>query len=234
MNIAVLAHPPEESERLAGLLGAGGFPAQAFDQLPALLAHLAEHPCDLLVTALDGVSPEALPRLRAACPPGTPLLLIADLPRDEDLVCTTVSSCDDYLAKPLRRQELVARARVLLRRAHPQHPAWAGIAFDGFVFDPSRPKVTSGATTTDLTRKEYDLALLLFRHLGRPLSRAYMLEMLWPDEAERSSRTLDTHISRVRNKLGLRPDNGYRLSPVYSYGYLLEHVQSSHRSDVHE
>ncbi len=78
--------------------------------------------------------------------------------------------------------------------------------------------------TVDLTQKEFDLALLFFRHLGRPLSRAFIHETVWSRDAELVSRTMDTHVSRVRNKLALRPENGYRLAPVYSYGYRLEQL----------
>jgi DNA-binding response OmpR family regulator len=76
----------------------------------------------------------------------------------------------------------------------------------------------------DMTHKEFSLALLLFNNLGRPLSRAYILESVWSRDIEIPTRTIDTHISRVRSKLALVPANGYRLAPVYSYGYRLEQV----------
>jgi DNA-binding response OmpR family regulator len=76
----------------------------------------------------------------------------------------------------------------------------------------------------EVTQKEFDLALLLFQNLGRPLSRAYILEAIWSRERDVPSRTMDTHVSRVRNKLQLKPENGFRLTPVYSYGYRLEQL----------
>jgi DNA-binding response OmpR family regulator len=75
------------------------------------------------------------------------------------------------------------------------------------------------------TEKEFRLALLFFRHLGKPLSRAFILESVWPENAEFSSRSMDTHVSRVRTKLGLQPARGFRLAPVYSYGYRLEQIK---------
>jgi DNA-binding response OmpR family regulator len=75
-----------------------------------------------------------------------------------------------------------------------------------------------------MTQKEFRLALLFFRHLDRPLSRAFILESVWPDQAELSSRSIDTHVSRVRSKLNLQPARGFRLVPVYSYGYRLEQI----------
>jgi DNA-binding response OmpR family regulator len=78
--------------------------------------------------------------------------------------------------------------------------------------------------SVELTQKEFDLALLFFRNIGRPLSRAYIREAVWASDAEIASRTMDTHVSRVRSKLLLRPENGFRLAPVYSYGYRLEQL----------
>ena len=76
-----------------------------------------------------------------------------------------------------------------------------------------------------LTQKEFDLALLLFRNLSRPLSRTRIREAVWRQDMDIQSRTLDTHVSQVRAKLVLRPRNGYRIVPIYSYGYRLETVK---------
>ena len=65
-----------------------------------------------------------------------------------------------------------------------------------------------------VTQKEFELALLLFRGLGKPLSRAHIIETIWKQTADIPSRTMDTHVSGVRTKLGLRPENGYRLSCI--------------------
>jgi len=77
-----------------------------------------------------------------------------------------------------------------------------------------------------LKQKEFELALFLFRNMGRLLSRQYLLDSLWtatnPTGTDLMSRSLDTHISRVRNLLRLRPENGYKLSSVYGQGYRLE------------
>jgi DNA-binding response OmpR family regulator len=68
------------------------------------------------------------------------------------------------------------------------------------------------------------LAVLLLRNLGKPLSRGHIREAVWGRDSEIPSRTMDTHVSRVRTKLGLRPESDYLLAPVYSFGYRLEHL----------
>ncbi len=97
--------------------------------------------------------------------------------------------------------------------------------FGTYAFDLQAREAWRTDTRVILTQKEFDLALLFFRHLGRPLSRATIHEAVWPKEAELNSRSLDTHVSRVRNKFGLLPEYGYRLAPVYGYGYQLESLE---------
>jgi two-component system, OmpR family, response regulator RegX3 len=79
----------------------------------------------------------------------------------------------------------------------------------------------------DLTHKEFDLALYLFRNPGRLLSRGQILEAVWGTTADLNTRTVDTHISRIRNKLGLMPENGWKLSAVYQHGYRLERLDQT-------
>lgn len=78
-----------------------------------------------------------------------------------------------------------------------------------------------------MTEREYRLAHCLFSNLGRPLSRDYLYERFWPHEEMSSSRPLDTHIYRLRNKLGLTADRGWQLLTIYGYGYRLESVASA-------
>ena len=79
----------------------------------------------------------------------------------------------------------------------------------------------------ELTQKDYDLALFLVQHIGRLLSRGHIQQSVWGNAVEIPSRTIDTHVSRIRSKLNLRPEGGFKLTPIYNYGYRLERLQPS-------
>ncbi len=152
------------------------------------------------------------------------MLLLTGRALEQELAKILAGGCCDYLVKPLRRSELLMRVRVLFVRAHPAVANTPTLDFGPYAFDIRGARLTLHGESVALTQKEFDLALLFFRNLGRPLSRATILEAVWPQDAEFSSRSMDTHVSRVRSKLGLRPANGFRLAPVYSYGYCLEQL----------
>ena len=132
---------------------------------------------------------------------------------------------DDYMVKPVRRGETLARIAALARRATPNGNQDQFITIGDYQIDCSRRTITSSETIIELTQKEYDLALFLFRNVGRLLSRGHILENVWGRRPDLNTRTVDTHVSRVRGKLRLTPDNGWRLTAVYQHGYRLERVE---------
>jgi DNA-binding response OmpR family regulator len=73
-----------------------------------------------------------------------------------------------------------------------------------------------------MTHIEFDLAVFMFRNYGRILSRGYILEHVWGKNTEISTRTVDTHMSRIRKKLAICSENGWKLAPIYQHGYRLD------------
>lgn len=165
---------------------------------------------------------ETIQAARAWFPAQPPILLLSERADEAGIIAALDAGASDYIVKPVRFSELVTRIRVLLKRAYPERTASEQLQFGAYTFEPASGRATVAGKPLMLTQKEFDLALLFFRHLGRPLSRAYIQEAIWSHDPDFASRTIDTHVSRVRTKLGLRPENGYRLAPVYSYGYQLE------------
>ncbi len=207
------------------LRAAGHLPYLAADA-PAVLEQLRHGEMDLLVldAALHPATVKDLVHAARHSPHAIPVLLLSPRAAENELTSALEAGASDYLIKPVRHGELALRIQVLLRRAYPDQHAGESLRFNAYSFDTASSRIVREGKTIEVTQKEFDLALLLFRHLGRPLSRAYIRETVWPGESELPSRTLDTHVSRVRSKLGLRPENGYRLAPVYSFGYQLEQL----------
>jgi DNA-binding response OmpR family regulator len=88
--------------------------------------------------------------------------------------------------------------------------------------DPQRRQISINGEPVELTQREYELACYLFRRQGRIVSRDALLENVWNLAGDVSTRTVDTHISRLRKKLGLSGENGWRLTAVYQHGYRIE------------
>jgi DNA-binding response OmpR family regulator len=228
MHIAVLDNDPQQRALILEALSAAHYDCVAFARIESLLAGLREQAPDLLVYHWQPES-EGLRQLRELRQqrPALPVLLITGRGPERELADVLAEGHGDYLVRPLRRSELPLRVRVLVARVQPDRLDAPTLDFGRYAFDVRGARLLRDGHAVTLTQKEFDLALLFFRNLGRPLSRATIHEAVWPRDAEFSSRTMDTHVSRVRSKLGLKPDNGYRLSPVYSYGYQLEQLAAA-------
>ena len=153
------------------------------------------------------------------------MLFVTSHVDEADLVEALKSGADDYMCKPVRVPELLARLHALLRRAYPEQTGEV-LASGEYVFDQKAKTLSFKGQLLELKHREYELAYLLFSRMGELLSRKYLQESVWGGQADVVSRTLDTHISRLRVKLDLRPENGYRLSSVYSLGYRLESLNN--------
>ncbi|TDK65301.1 response regulator transcription factor [Sapientia aquatica] len=229
MRIAVLDDDTNLLELVSTILNSAGHSVHPFNSGKDMLHNLRRDSYDMLI--LDWQVPdlngtEVMHWVREKLPANLPILFMTSRSGEDDIVAGLAAGADDYMIKPIRRGELVARVQALLRRAYPNQHMPEHLEFGQYVFETRSARLTIAGELVELTQKEFDLALLLFRNLGRPLSRAYILEAVWSRDIEIPSRTMDTHISRVRSKLHLRPENGFRLAPVYSYGYRLEQMGS--------
>ncbi len=227
MRIAVLDDDINLLDLVSSILNSAGHSVHGFSSGKDMIHHLRRESYDMLI--LDWQVPdlsgtEVMHWVREKLPANLPILFMTSRSGEDDIVAGLAAGADDYMIKPIRRGELVARVQALLRRAYPHQHVPEHLEFGNYVFETRSARLSHKGNPIELTQKEFDLALLLFRNLGRPLSRAYILEAVWSRDIEVPSRTMDTHISRVRSKLQLRPENGFRLAPVYSYGYRLEQI----------
>ena len=228
MRIAVLDDDPAQTDFVSQTLTAAGHTCYAFKEGKALKKRLQRETFDLLVldwNVPDMSGEEVLKWVRAnQTEHSLPIIFMTS--RDDEAGITQIlnAGADDYVVKPVSGPILRARIGSLLRRAYPVNPDAVVREFDQFRFDVNLKQAYVGDKQVSLTQKEFELALLLFQHLDRPLSRAHILDLVWKQATDIPSRTMDTHISMLRTKLGLRPENGYRLAPIYGYGYRLERV----------
>lgn len=232
MRIAILDHHPEQAELVTGVVSAAGHTpilmndGKDWRQFLPPSRKLHEIAYDMLIIDWESGGAQATQIVRDVRMQGAslPILFIVARSSEQDIATALDAGATDYLVRPLRRGELATRIQAQLRRAYPAQTAPELPRFGDYVFDPHASNVSFAGRQVSLTRKELEVALLFFRHLGRPLSRATIRESVWTYDRDLPSRTIDTHVSRVRGKLALQPANGYRLVPVYSYGYMLERL----------
>lgn len=226
MRVAILEDDISQQKNLTDLMSRAGIDAKIYGTGKEFIFALRRESFDVMVldwTVPDTTGIELLKGLRVN---GSriPVLFATIRDAEEDVVEALQAGADDYMVKPLRGGELTARLTALVRRAQPPTTEERFLDFDRFKFDLRTQTLTANGAAVDMTQKEFHLALLLFRNIGRPLSRGHIREEVWGHDSNVPSRTMDTHVSRVRTKLNLRPEEGYLLAPVYSYGYRLEHL----------
>ena len=152
-----------------------------------------------------------------------PVLFATQRDDETSIVGALSHGADDYMVKPVRQAELLARINALGRRSGVSEEGDAG-AFSLGCWDIDREKrqILVEGEAAKLTDKDFDLACYLFMNVGKLLSRAHLLEKVWGIMTPIESRTVDVHISRIRRSLQIRPERGYRIKTVYQHGYRLE------------
>jgi DNA-binding response OmpR family regulator len=143
---------------------------------------------------------------------------------ESDVVRALEAGADEYVIKPFRPAELLARVNALFRWSKPRDSSALIFRVADYVLNLGDRSVLLRGEYIGLTSKEFELATVLFNHLGRVVSRDFLARFAWGGEHEVASRTIDTHIYRVRRKLVLNPENGLRLTSVYKHGYRLDEV----------
>jgi DNA-binding response OmpR family regulator len=165
--------------------------------------------------------------LRTTSASKVPTVMVTSRSCSEDVATAFEFGADDYVSKPFDGGVLLARLSALERRFYSTQAPASVLKFGIYEFNVREESLQIDGEAVMLTHKEFHLAVTLFNNLARPLSRKYLLERVWARNPDLATRTLDAHISVLRGKLKLRPENGFRLTPIYSYGYRLEAIDSA-------
>ena len=237
-TILVVEDETDVNNLIAEHLRADGYGAvQAFDG-PTALQLVEQHRPDLIVLdwmlpGMDGLTVCRQIRRNHL----TPIIMLTARGAEIDRVVGLEIGADDYVVKPFGVRELLARVRALLRRvemdagaptpgtaplASPAAPAVAApapretVVHGDLRIDLAGRSVTVDGAPVELTKREFDLLALLATNPGRAFSRAYLVERIWSDEGEVFDRAVDSHIVRLRRKLG---SAGNRIVTVWGVGY---------------
>jgi two-component system response regulator RegX3 len=224
----VLVVEDEESfvEALSvGLQREGFLPRVARDGIEAVTQFDALHPdlvlLDLMLPGMSGIDVCRHIRSRSS----VPVIVVTAKDAEVDTVVALEVGADDYVTKPYRLRELVARIRAVMRRAPLSSLEGDGVEavrVGDVVLDPSRREVTVRGQNVALPRKEFDLLEAMLTHAGRVLTRDRLLDEVWGPDYVGDTKTLDVHIRRLRRKVEPEPDKPSRITTIRGIGYRYE------------
>lgn len=163
---------------------------------------------------------DVLLQLRGALGYAGPALFATAKDTEDDVVQGLACGADDYLIKPLRRAELLARLEALWRRIGHDDPGL--LALGPIELDQCNKLARVNGEQVELTATEFKLAVCVLANAGKLLSREFLLKNVWGVGSELNTRTVDVHMSRLRKILKIGPDMGYCIKTIYRYGYRLE------------
>lgn len=179
---------------------------------------------DIMMPTIDGW--EICNRVRKIST--VPIIMLTALGSQEDIVRGLRAGADDYLVKPFRREELLARVSAVLRRANmPPPSAKAPLRFGNgeLIIDPTDRQVTLNGQGIDLTPTEFDLLLFMAHRAGRILSTEFIFENVWSYDSDANLESVKWYMWRLRKKIEKKPSNpkyiitergvGYRFIPNY-------------------
>lgn len=222
LRVGMLEDDVDQANRVEGWIADRGHHCEVFHEPESFQRAFRKTSYDVITldwNLPDATGIEILRWLRQSIVSDVPVIFITSRQGEEDIVSALESGADDYLVKPVRENELLARIRALARRAQPETEL---LDYEPYSFDTSNRQISVNGEPVKLTEKEYDLALFMFRNRGRVLSRQHLLTSVWGTSAELNTRTVDTHASRLRKKLKLSASEKWKLTSIYQHGYRLE------------
>ncbi len=225
MRIAIADDDREVVDFLGKIVEEQGHVFVGFADGDALANALLRDTFDLVI--LDWNMPgktgmQILEWMEGAVDDRPPVMMMTSRTAKQDISDALNAGADDYITKPEDPNVIAARINAILRRGNGSTAMETTAQYGDYILDRIEQKVRHNKTEVALTAKEFELTDLMFRNRDRTLSRRYIMETVWRTNAHLATRTLDMHVSRVRSKLSLTPENGFRIFTVFGYGYRLE------------
>ena len=243
MRIGLLEDDTSQIELISLWAREAGDQLQSYTTGKSFREAMSSENFDLLVLDWhlpDTTGIEELDWLRGVKASNTPVIFITSRDSEESVVEALDHGADDYMVKPVKKGVTLARIKALQRRnrmvdlavgTEPGVDIKSEHSTDIEVFEPyeinqQERSISVNGDVVKLTNKEYELAAYLFRNAGCLVSRDHLMETIWGTRADLNTRTVDTHISRIRSKLRINPAIGWQLSSIYQRGYRLFRVST--------
>ena len=209
----------EDDESISNLIKitlemAGYLTSQIFDGLEVLPA-LEKNKFDLILMDVMLPGMDGFTLMKKIKELDIPVIFLTAKNDLADRITGLKSGAEDYIVKPFETVELLARIEIVLRR---YSKVSSDLVFKDFSINEDNRTVMKGSTPIELTLKEFELFVLLIKNKNMALSREYLLETIWGYDYMGETRTIDTHIQRLRKKLNLND----AIQTVYKIGYRLE------------
>lgn len=223
LQIGLLEDDASQSALITSWLEAAGHQVTGFRSGREIVKELRSAAYDLLV--LDWELPDfsgldVLVWARMRHYRDTPIIVLTHRSSGQDAAAALRAGANDFIRKPADRNELLARVdTVTARRATLRRTS---ITLGQFHLDRNAGFAWRGKEQIPLTAIQFALAWHLFENAGQVVPRERLHVAVWGRPEAIESRTLDAHISNLRMKLGIRPENGLKISALYSYGYRIE------------
>ena len=227
MHILLVDDNDQQREMIGLWLTSGGHTFDASATQTAFLERLSQTRGDLLLvdwSLPDGSGAEILQWVRSNMGWDTPAMVLTANEEEETVVEALRAGADDYVSKKVKPKELLARITAVTRRVTPV--ALTLTRLDVYEADTVQQRLSVNQEAIALTQKEFDLATYLLQNPDKLLSRDHLLNAIWGLNTDVDTRTVDTHISRLRKKLMLDGTHGWRLAPIYGYGYRLQRADA--------
>jgi two-component system, OmpR family, response regulator RegX3 len=149
----------------------------------------------------------------------TPIIMLTARGTETDRIVGLELGADDYVVKPFSSPEVIARIRAVLRRTRRDQEPRDALAFGQLEIEPDARRVRLGGEELDLSRKEFDLLLVLAEAAGRVLTRDHLMERVWDENWFGPTKTLDVHVGTLRRKLGDDPSKPHFIHTVRGVGF---------------
>lgn len=228
MLFAIVEDSRSQAEVLKALLKSEGHQVEVFAEGRACLEALKTRTFDFFIidwTLPDIGGDEVLKHVREHCGWEVPVIFCTARTSEESAADILRLGADDYIPKPIRYMEFMARVETLLRRRQAKRSS--ALRLGSIEINLEARRISLAGLEVDLTQREFDLAVAFLCNVGRVLPREELLAKVWVREPDVDSRTVDTHASRLRKKLGLGGESGLMLTSVYGQGYRLDTVQTA-------